>query len=319
VNKPPAFLTYARDWLADGAELSLAEQGAIAMLRAYAWHEGSIPDDDVKLARLLRVIEAEFAAVRGAVRARTIIGAPGRLVFADLEEQRAELAARRAEQARKSALGVAARQAKRQPVGEPAGSPVEQPGGYTRGFTPRFTSASASASASASSSPPALAPAEEAQKEIAPADAVATPFELVPGGLVGQKRAARARKAKRPDREPLPFRAAEALQHVAAGAGDQFTPPDSPKRGHAIALEQVIHRYPTPKAWTVLGAYIAATEGWRVIDVGLVVKLAGDRMAAAAAWDEKGRPPIGRNGARTNGATTTAAVRQGAAGGEVKL
>lgn len=58
---PPAFQTYARDFLADTAALSKAEIGAHAFLRAWQWFSGltPIPKAPRDLARLLRMPAAQ--------------------------------------------------------------------------------------------------------------------------------------------------------------------------------------------------------------------------------------------------------------------
>ena len=101
MNHAPAWQEYANDVLAE-AELSLTELGALYVSRAHAWREGSIPDDEQRLARLLRVAPAEAAQILCVIRARTVPGEAGRLVFPDLERQRREHAEHRARQQAKA-------------------------------------------------------------------------------------------------------------------------------------------------------------------------------------------------------------------------
>src|SRR5581483_651037 len=68
------------------------EQGALRVLRAHAWLEGSIPADLDRIARILRVSRKDVDRLYDAIAARVDSGTPGRLVFPDLERQRKEKA-----------------------------------------------------------------------------------------------------------------------------------------------------------------------------------------------------------------------------------
>lgn len=59
----PAFLFYARDWLASRAALSLAARGVLVDLMAYAWHNDGLPTSEEELRR---IVGADRAAWRRA-------------------------------------------------------------------------------------------------------------------------------------------------------------------------------------------------------------------------------------------------------------
>lgn len=103
-GKAPAFQFYAGDWLADERVrlMTLAERGAYIDLLAFAWREGSIPDDAAKCARLLLCSPKEMAATWEAVRPMFVAGEPGRLVSERMEQERRQLQEYAAAQAAKA-------------------------------------------------------------------------------------------------------------------------------------------------------------------------------------------------------------------------
>lgn len=56
MSHPPAFQFYASDYLSSSKvqKMSLEEEGAYIRLLAYSWQDGSIPDDEISLARLCK-------------------------------------------------------------------------------------------------------------------------------------------------------------------------------------------------------------------------------------------------------------------------
>jgi len=60
--KSPAFQFYPADWLADGhvAAMSLAERGAYITLLCFYWRERTLPNDPIRLARLVGLSPAQF-------------------------------------------------------------------------------------------------------------------------------------------------------------------------------------------------------------------------------------------------------------------
>jgi uncharacterized protein YdaU (DUF1376 family) len=55
---------YVADYLADTAHLGAAESGAYLHLIMHYWKTGALPDDDAHLARIARMLPAEWAAAR---------------------------------------------------------------------------------------------------------------------------------------------------------------------------------------------------------------------------------------------------------------
>lgn len=71
MSKPDAFMPlYVGDYLGDTQHLSAAEHGAYLLLLMHAWRsDAPLPDDERVLARIARMAEGEWAAVRGVVLA----------------------------------------------------------------------------------------------------------------------------------------------------------------------------------------------------------------------------------------------------------
>ena len=88
----PAFLFYPRDWLSSSSVsgMSLAEQGAYHRLLCYQWQDGSLPDDDVKLAKLLNIPVNRWRKMVS-VRSKFENGSvPGQIQNSRLERVRSE-------------------------------------------------------------------------------------------------------------------------------------------------------------------------------------------------------------------------------------
>lgn len=58
---------YVADYLQDTAHLSAAEHGAYLLLIMYYWANGSLPDEDKRLARIARMTEAEWQEAKPVV------------------------------------------------------------------------------------------------------------------------------------------------------------------------------------------------------------------------------------------------------------
>lgn len=123
---------YVADYLADTMHFSAAEHGAYLLLIMHYWANGGLPDDDARLARIVRMSDAEWAAARAVIRPKFGDGWRHARIDGELAES-----ARLAEAGKKGgeASGEARRQ-KRQarPKG---GSGGESGGGSTGANDPR--------------------------------------------------------------------------------------------------------------------------------------------------------------------------------------
>ena len=91
-NKPPAFLLYTTDLLADGAvmAMTLEEFGAFMKLLCIAWGEEGIPADDKALCRLLGVSPRKWKSLWPAMESKWESNGNGRLINPRMERVRAE-------------------------------------------------------------------------------------------------------------------------------------------------------------------------------------------------------------------------------------
>lgn len=85
---------FPRDFIASTRHLALAERGAYRELLDAQWEMGCIPDDPVRLARLLGITADEFAAIWPAIREK-FVPVDGGLVNKRLEEHRDKALAQR--------------------------------------------------------------------------------------------------------------------------------------------------------------------------------------------------------------------------------
>lgn len=121
MNKPPAYQHYAKDWLVGTAQLTLEEQGAFQRLLDHQWERGPLEHDPKALARLLGVSVRTFGRLWKQLAPHFPASSNGhgrQVANIRLEEQRAELAAYRAQQvaagqARGRAITAAAEQRRR--------------------------------------------------------------------------------------------------------------------------------------------------------------------------------------------------------------
>ena len=109
-SQKPWFRFWAEDFLADSAtaSLSLDEVGALVTLWAYCWREGSIPADEVRIARLLRCESSAMAQLWPNVRVHfsELAGGDGsRLVSARINSERVAADAQRAERSESGKRG----------------------------------------------------------------------------------------------------------------------------------------------------------------------------------------------------------------------
>lgn len=99
----PAFQFYPKDFLSDGkqAAMSLAEVGAYIRLLSICWLEHSIPDDVVRVARMVGVTPAQMRRIWPAVRScfKSHPDDASRLIHSRLERERLNQEAYRARQA----------------------------------------------------------------------------------------------------------------------------------------------------------------------------------------------------------------------------
>lgn len=59
---------YVADYLADTMHFSASEHGAYLLLIMHYWANGGLPDDDARLARIVRMSDAEWASARAVIR-----------------------------------------------------------------------------------------------------------------------------------------------------------------------------------------------------------------------------------------------------------
>lgn len=78
---------FPRDFIAATRHLALAERGAYRELLDYQWEMGALPNDPVRLARLLAITPEEFTPIWAAIRDKFEI-VEGRLINNRLEEHR---------------------------------------------------------------------------------------------------------------------------------------------------------------------------------------------------------------------------------------
>ena len=136
-DQPPAFQFYAKDWLASSAvrRMTLAERGAYIDLLAYAWKDGSIPNDSRSLVSMLGVATRTWKSVAPAVLARFTEGPNGTLVNERQETVRNQLLAFSERQSKAGKAGAEKRWGRHVPA--------------TRGAIERPMARNSSASASA--------------------------------------------------------------------------------------------------------------------------------------------------------------------------
>lgn len=65
MSAPPWMPFYVADYLADTGHLSTLEHGAYMLLIMHYWQHKGLPPDELKLARISRLSEEEWSAVRG--------------------------------------------------------------------------------------------------------------------------------------------------------------------------------------------------------------------------------------------------------------
>jgi len=111
LRHPPAFQLYASDELAaqDFRLMSLAQRGLYMTMKMECWASGSVPADPDALAKLLgldreAVEESLSAAVRAAFAPHP--DRPDKLICPELEQQRANLMARRESQSTGGSKGA---------------------------------------------------------------------------------------------------------------------------------------------------------------------------------------------------------------------
>lgn len=88
--RSPAFQFYAKDFLSDGnqAGMSLQETGAYIRLICFCWNDGSIPDDPVRIARMIGATPREIRLVWPAIRPFFMSAGEGRLTHPRVEQER---------------------------------------------------------------------------------------------------------------------------------------------------------------------------------------------------------------------------------------
>lgn len=114
MSNPPAFQFYAAEYLADEnvTVMSLEEEGAYWRAVAYCWREGSIPDDDERLSRLLKGASTTILRVVRKCFNQSAT-TPGRLVHPRLDKERIKQAEWRAKSAAGGRVSGKARRTKK--------------------------------------------------------------------------------------------------------------------------------------------------------------------------------------------------------------
>lgn len=87
-GKPPAFQFYAKEWLADTAYMTPAQEGCYIRLLAHQWTEGPLPNKPDELRRRLRINLSEFRSVWKALERHFPKNGHGTLANPRLEEVR---------------------------------------------------------------------------------------------------------------------------------------------------------------------------------------------------------------------------------------
>ena len=170
MKHPPAFQFYARDWLASGhvRRMTYKERGIYFELLLFSWCDGSIPDNDVEIARLLNMSVREWRKSAPRIRPR-FVERGGVLVNIRLETVRQEQDAHRLERSESGKAGAKKRWLSH---AKHDGSAIQQPlaidGSHTATSTATSTakkaggvdrrSTAAPASASAAAPPPIINP-----------------------------------------------------------------------------------------------------------------------------------------------------------------
>jgi uncharacterized protein YdaU (DUF1376 family) len=67
MSNPAWMPLYIADYIADTQHLGALEHGAYLMLIMHYWRVGSLPNDDKKLARIAKVTDREWRAIRGTI------------------------------------------------------------------------------------------------------------------------------------------------------------------------------------------------------------------------------------------------------------
>jgi uncharacterized protein YdaU (DUF1376 family) len=109
---------FPRDYLAATRHMSLAERGAYTDLLFFQWEMGPLPNDPVRLARLVGCGAEEFGAVWMEIRDKfeDCLDGTGNLVNRRLEEERQKYAAYRKRQSDGGRKGAEAKWAKARKV-----------------------------------------------------------------------------------------------------------------------------------------------------------------------------------------------------------
>lgn len=110
-GRSPAFLFYPEDFSADGKveAMSTEQVGAYILLLCKAWHEkpaGSVPDNDVILARWARLDLEQWKASREVILSPFTVGADGRLYQGRMVQEHRKLQAAKKKRERAARIGA---------------------------------------------------------------------------------------------------------------------------------------------------------------------------------------------------------------------
>jgi uncharacterized protein YdaU (DUF1376 family) len=104
-EKPPAFQFYVKNWISSTKTMSLEDKGAHVEMMAWSWDNGPLPTSESKRARLLGLTLSAFRRVWAEIGDKWVPIDTG-FVNLRLEQQRAELEARRVEQSNRGKKGA---------------------------------------------------------------------------------------------------------------------------------------------------------------------------------------------------------------------
>jgi uncharacterized protein YdaU (DUF1376 family) len=121
----PAFQLYASDFYLDTVEWSVEEVGIYNRLLHAQWVNGSLPNNEIRLARIAGCGTRKFQKGWTTIQFKFHLNGNGRLINERLEKTREKQRKYREMQKEKSKKGVKARQS----TGKPTGNPLDKPKG----------------------------------------------------------------------------------------------------------------------------------------------------------------------------------------------
>jgi uncharacterized protein YdaU (DUF1376 family) len=127
-DQAPAFLFYAKDFLAGTVTMSLQARGAYITLLAYEWDHGCVPAAPSAVGRILGLTTAQAGKLWPELADKFALDSDGQWRNARLEAERSKQAERRAAQAHNGRLGGRPKKPPGDPPHEPNPNPNESHG-----------------------------------------------------------------------------------------------------------------------------------------------------------------------------------------------